>query len=58
MMAQDAAARRMESKWSLDCVVSDGNTLLSTMGRAANYLYPASEVNKPTSQARRIWLPY
>ncbi len=43
MMAQDAAARRMASKWSLDCVVSDGNTLLSTMGRAANYLYPASE---------------
>jgi len=46
MMAQDAAARRMESKWSLDCVVSDGNTLLSTMGRAANYLYPASEVEQ------------
>ena len=46
MMAQDAAARRMASKWSLDCVVSDGNTLLSTMGRAANYLYPASEGEK------------
>ena len=43
MMAQDAAARSMAKKWSLDCVVSDGNTLLSTMGRAANYLYPASE---------------
>lgn len=42
MMAQDSAARRMETKWPLDCVVSDGNTLLSTMGRAANYLYPAS----------------
>lgn len=46
MMAQDAAARRMASKWSLDCVVSDGNTLMSTMGRAANYLYPASEGEK------------
>lgn len=46
MMAQDAAARHMASKWSLDCVVSDGNTLLSTMGRAANYLYPASEGEK------------
>ena len=46
MMAQDAAARSMAKKWSLDCVVSDGNTLLSTMGRAANYLYPASEGEK------------
>ena len=46
MMAQDAAARSMASKWSLDCVVSDGNTVLSTMGRAANYLYPASEGEK------------
>ena len=42
MMAQDAAAHRMGRKWPLDCVVSDGNAILSTMGRAANYLYPAS----------------
>ena len=46
MMAQDSAARRMERKWALDCVVSDGNTILSTMGRAANYLYPASTGEK------------
>ncbi len=46
MMAQDAAAQRLAGKAGsgpIDCVVSDGNTLLSTMGRAANYLYPASE---------------
>ena len=42
MMAQDSATRELERKWKLDCVISDGNTLLSTMGRAANYLYPAS----------------
>ena len=49
MMAQDAAARRMEQKWSLDCVVSDGNAILSTMGRAANYLYPASTGEESTA---------
>ena len=56
-MAQDAAARRMESKWSLDCVVSDGNTLLSTMGRAANYLYPASEGEKSFLDLLDSWEP-
>ncbi len=49
MMAQDAAARRMERKWPLDCVVSDGNAILSTMGRAANYLYPASTGEESTA---------
>jgi len=49
MMAQDSAARGLERKWKLDCVVSDGNTLLSTMGRAANYLYPASTGEESTA---------
>ena len=49
MMAQDAAAHRMGRKWPLDCVVSDGNTILSTMGRAANYLYPASTGEESTA---------
>ena len=61
MMAQDAAARRMEHKWPLDCVVSDGNAILSTMGRAANYLYPAStgeKSNAPTPKDLAAVLEY
>ena len=43
MLLQDNAARRLERQYAPDVIVSDGNLLLSTAGRAANYLRPASD---------------
>jgi hypothetical protein len=43
MLAQDAAARRLARRHGVQVMVSDGNALLSGMGRAANYLRPASK---------------
>lgn len=42
MLAQDLAARVLARRHALHVMVSDGNALLCTMGRAANYLSPAS----------------
>lgn len=41
MLFQDAAAWKLGRRAA--CVVSDGNSLLSTMGRAGNYRRPASD---------------
>ncbi len=41
MMFQADAARRLGLQYAADVMVSDGNLLLSTAGRAANYLCPA-----------------
>lgn len=38
---QDAAARGLEKRYRPDVVVSEGNLVLSVVGRAANYLRPA-----------------
>lgn len=43
MLCQDAAARALSRRHGVDLMVSDGNTLLSAMGRAANYRRPASD---------------
>lgn len=43
MLLQDAAARKLARRYRADVFVSDGNTLLSATGRAANYRRPASE---------------
>jgi thymidylate kinase len=43
MIFQDDTAYRLGRRYSADVVVSDGNVLLSTAGRAANYTRPASE---------------
>jgi hypothetical protein len=43
MLCQDAAARKLGRRPGVACVISDGNTFLSTMGRAANYRRPASD---------------
>lgn len=43
MLAQDHAAWKIGRKYDVDVMVSDGNVLLSAMGRAGNYLRPASD---------------
>ena len=43
MIFQDDTAYRLGRRYGADVVVSDGNVLLSTTGRAANYIRPASE---------------
>ncbi|MBN2010451.1 FAD-dependent oxidoreductase [candidate division KSB1 bacterium] len=43
MAFQDKAACQIETRYTPDVVISDGNLLLCTLGRAANYLQPASE---------------
>jgi deoxyadenosine/deoxycytidine kinase len=42
MLFQDSAARRLSQRYGADVMVSDGNALLSTTARAANYLRSAS----------------
>ncbi|MFQ5873501.1 MAG: hypothetical protein ACE5JL_06840 [Dehalococcoidia bacterium] len=50
MILQDAAAQTLAGRYGADVVVSDGNTLLSAIGRAGNYLRPASHgINPPVS---------
>jgi adenylate kinase family enzyme len=51
MLLQDAAARKLGARRGADVVVSDGNTLLSATGRAANYRRPASEGRHETTTA-------
>jgi len=43
MIFQDSAARKLSDRYGAEVMVSDGNLLLSTMGRAANYRRPASD---------------
>ena len=43
MLFQDLAARKLGNRYRAEVVISDGNTLLSAAGRAANYLRPASD---------------
>ena len=45
MLSQDDAAKRLSRKYKIDVMISDGNTLISGIGRAANYTVPASEGN-------------
>ena len=42
MLFQDAAACRLGLRYATDVIVSDGNLILSTAGRAANYVCAAS----------------
>lgn len=46
MALQDSAARRLSEQQRPRVVVSDGNALLSALGRAANYVRPASGPGK------------
>ncbi len=62
-LAQDAAARCVGRRERVQVMFSDGNTLLSSLGRAANYLRPASDERSrekpvPTTQDRRAVLSY
>jgi len=43
MIFQDDAACRLSRRYSAEVMVSDGNVLLSSMGRVINYLSPASD---------------
>jgi thymidylate kinase/SAM-dependent methyltransferase len=43
MLFQDDVACRLSRRYGADVLVSDGNILLSSIGRAANYIRPASE---------------
>ncbi len=43
---QDCAARRLARRYDVEVMVSEGNTLLCAMGRAPNYLSPASDQSK------------
>ena len=51
---QDVAAQKLVKKYSPDLMVSDGNLLLSTLGRAANYLQPASESEKGSDSRQAV----
>jgi shikimate kinase len=42
MLVQDVGAHRLARRYRTDVMVSDGNLVLCTAGRAANYLWPAS----------------
>jgi Thymidylate kinase len=42
MLVRDSAAQKLSRRYSASVFVSDGNALLSTTGRAANYLRAAS----------------
>src|SRR5262245_19999706 len=43
MIFKDSAARSLGRRFDADVIVSDGNALISAMGRAANYLSPAAD---------------
>jgi hypothetical protein len=43
LIFKDAAARKLGERYRADLIISDGNALLSAIGRAANYLRPASD---------------
>ena len=49
LASQDAAARRLEKRYQPDVVVSEGNLVLSVVGRAANYLRPSRLGEDPQS---------
>jgi len=51
MALQDRAARKLADRYKVDVMVSEGNTLLSAMGRAANYSCPASDPASPIRPA-------
>ena len=51
MVFQDSAAIKLSRRYRADVVVSDGNVLLSAMGRAANYTSPASDRSNTTVKA-------
>ena len=51
MMFQDSAAYKLGLRYNPKVIVSDGNLLLSTMGRAMNYSSPASDGSKTPEQA-------
>lgn len=46
---QDQAAQSLARRYQADVMASDGNTLLSATGRAANYLRPASGQAAPVA---------
>lgn len=54
MFFQDIAAQKLVKKYSPDLMVSDGNLLLSTLGRAANYLQPASKNKKVRNRGQTV----
>ena len=55
MVLQDIAAATLGRRYRASVVVSDGNTLLSATGRAANYLHAASDGSrKPASESEDI----
>ncbi|MBI4267747.1 MAG: hypothetical protein HY662_03070 [Chloroflexi bacterium] len=50
MAFQDSAAFKLGEYYKPAVIVSDGNLLLSAMGRAANYVSPASDRSKTTKE--------
>jgi hypothetical protein len=45
LIFKDDAAIKLGERYRADLIISDGNALLSAVGRAANYLRPASDSN-------------
>ena len=54
MLAQDGAAARLVQRYKPNLFVSDGNVLLSTAGRAGNYLGAASATDHTNAPAVEI----
>ena len=51
MLSQDSAAAALARRYDTKLFVSDGNAVLSTAGRASNYLRAASEANNANGSA-------
>jgi deoxyadenosine/deoxycytidine kinase len=51
---QDIEAQKLVNKYSPGLMISDGNLLLSTLGRAANYLQPASESEERSDSRQTV----
>jgi len=47
LMFQDATAKKLDVLYQPDVVVSDGNLILSVLGRSVNYLRPARTESEP-----------
>lgn len=54
LLIKDSAAQKLAQRYSTSVFVSDGNALLSTTGRAANYLRAASSTDESSPSTPKV----
>ena len=54
LLVKDSAAQKVAQRYSTSVFVSDGNALLSTTGRAANYLRAASSTDQQSASTTEV----